>query len=63
MIYLSYAVAWISTAAGVIAGVYFTRSPWCLWAFLLPWTIHYESRTSNKRKSGEDSSECGKTRE
>lgn len=63
MIYLSCAAAWISTAAGVIAGVYFTRSPWCLWALLLPWTIHYESRTDDKRKSGEDNSECGKTRE
>lgn len=63
MIYLSYAAAWISTAAGVIAGVYFTRSPWCLWAFLLPWILNCSSITVNAEKTGEDSSECGKTRE
>lgn len=36
MIYFVYAMAWISTSAAVIAGMYFTKSAWCLWAFVLP---------------------------
>ena len=36
MIYFAYAMAWISTSAAVIAGMYFTKSAWCLWAFALP---------------------------
>lgn len=63
MIDLSYVAAWISTAAGVIAGVYFTRSPWCLWAFLLPWILNCSSITVNAEKPEEDNSECGNTRE
>lgn len=26
--------AWIATSIGVVAGIYFTKSAWCLWAFL-----------------------------
>lgn len=26
----------IATAIGVVAGVYFTESAWCVWAFLIP---------------------------
>lgn len=33
---IAYAIAWISTAIGVVTGVYYTKSAWCLWAFLLP---------------------------
>lgn len=27
---------WISTAAAVIAGAYFTKSAWCLWTMIIP---------------------------
>lgn len=36
MIYFAYVMAWISTSVAVIAGMYFTHSAWCLWAFILP---------------------------
>ena len=29
-------IAWISTAAAVIAGIYFTKDAICLWAFVFP---------------------------
>lgn len=44
MAYLAYAIAWMSTAAAVVAGVYFTHSAWCLWAFLLPAGINLKYR-------------------
>lgn len=43
MMWIGYAAAWISTAAAVIAGVYFTGSEWCLWALLIPALIKVES--------------------
>lgn len=36
MLYFAYVMAWISTSVAVIAGMYFTHSAWCLWAFILP---------------------------
>lgn len=33
---IGYAAAWIGTSAAVIAGIYFTGSPNCLWALLIP---------------------------
>lgn len=50
MMWIGYAAAWISTAAAVIAGVYFTGSEWCLWALLIPALIKVES----SRKHGEE---------
>ncbi len=29
-------VAWIATSVTVIAAVYFTKSPWCMWAMFIP---------------------------
>ena len=29
-------VAWIATSVAVIAAVYFTKSPWCMWAMIFP---------------------------
>lgn len=29
-------VAWVATSAAVIAAIYFTKSPWCLWALIVP---------------------------
>ena len=50
MIWIGYAAAWISTAAAVIAGFYFTGSAWCLWALLLPAMIGVK----NSQKNGEE---------
>jgi len=27
---------WIGTAVAVSVGLYITKSPWCLWAFVIP---------------------------
>lgn len=37
---IGYAAAWIGTSAAVIAGIYFTGSPNCLWALLIPALIN-----------------------
>ena len=29
-------VAWVSTSIAVIAGIWITKDPSCLWAFILP---------------------------
>lgn len=47
MIWIGYAAAWISTAAAVIAGMYFTESAWCLWALILPAVIKIERGKEN----------------
>ena len=36
MVWFAYSMAWLSTAIAVSFGVYFTHSPWCLWALLIP---------------------------
>lgn len=51
MIWFAYAMAWISTAAAAIAGMYFTRSAWCLWALLLPACI---KMTTGKESEGRE---------
>ena len=33
MMWFANAVAWIATSVGVVAGMYITKSAWCLWAF------------------------------
>lgn len=48
MVYLAYAMAWISTSAAVIAGMYFTKSAWCLWAFVLPACIELKHKPKGK---------------
>lgn len=32
----SEAIAWIATSVAVVAGLYFTKNPLCLWAFAFP---------------------------
>jgi hypothetical protein len=46
--YIAYALAWIAVAIGVSVGIYFTKSAWCLWAFIFPLFI---SITHNDKKS------------
>lgn len=52
MIYFAYAMAWISTSAAVIAGMYFTKSAWCLWAFVLPACIELTHKQKGKEEGG-----------
>lgn len=33
---IMYASAWIATSIAVVFGIKYTKSAWCLWAFLLP---------------------------
>lgn len=50
MVYLAY-------AAAVIAGMYFTHSPWCLWALVFPACIklthHFKDDEDNEEESEE----------
>lgn len=59
MIYLAYAAAWISTSLGVCAGLYFTHSPWCLWAFLFSSSISltHKPNGNEDKESGTEEDE------
>ena len=50
------AVAWIATSVGVVAGMYITKSAWCLWAFLIPALMmdEYSNIYTNKENDDED---------
>lgn len=52
MIYFAYAMAWISTSVAVVAGMYFTKSAWCLWAFVLPACIELTHKPKDKEEGG-----------
>ena len=41
--------AWISTAVAVCVGIYFTRSPWCMWAPLLPCFCSYNNKNGEEK--------------
>lgn len=58
--WIAYAVAWISTAAAVCCGIYFTKSAWCLWALLLPALLRVESKS---KKEGEEQDESDRISE
>lgn len=60
MIYLAYSMAWISTSVAVIAGMYFTKSAWCLWAFILPACIELTHKNKDEEESGAIEDEQGK---
>lgn len=48
MIWFAYAVAWASTSAATVAGIYLTKSAWCLWALVLPACIELRSDKGDK---------------
>lgn len=60
MIYFAYAMAWISTSVAVIAGMYFTHSAWCLWAFILPACIKITDKNKDDKESEESEDEQSK---
>ena len=52
--WLTYASAWIATAAAVIAGIYLTGSAWCLWALFIPamiGIIHTDDNEDNDKEN------------
>lgn len=51
MIWFAYAMAWISTSVAVTAGMYFTHSAWCLWAFILPACIELTRNSKDDKES------------
>lgn len=57
MIYFAYAMAWISTSVAVIAGMYFTHSAWCLWAFILPACTELNHKDKDDGESEEKKNE------
>lgn len=56
MMWFANAVAWIATSVGVVAGMYITKSAWCLWAFLIPALMmaEYSNIYTNKENDDED---------
>lgn len=60
MMWFANAVAWIATSVGVVAGVYLTKSAWCLWAFLIPalmMAVYADTYTNKKNDDEEDENE------
>lgn len=57
MAYFAYATAWISTSVAAIAGMYFTKSAWCLWAFVLPACIKLTHKSEDKEEGGDEEDE------
>ena len=59
MIFVAYAAAWISCSAAVIAGIYLTKSPWCLLALYFVARLKIEQRSSDKeeREDGTEENE------
>lgn len=56
MIYLAYAAAWISCSLAVVAGIYITKSPWCLLAFYFVASIKIQrgNISEGDEKNGND---------
>lgn len=50
MVWIAYAMAWLSTSAAAIAGMYFTHSAWCLWVFILPACIEIKNRRDEDKE-------------
>lgn len=53
MVWFAYAMAWLSTAAACIAGMYFTHSAWCLWALILPACIKITNGKESEDKDND----------
>lgn len=43
--------AWISTAAAVSVGIYYTNSAWCLWAMLIPSMLSFSRKPVKTKKA------------
>ena len=52
--WFAYAMAWISTSAAVIAGVYLTGSAWCLWALFIPAMIRVTHKDGSDNKAEDE---------
>jgi hypothetical protein len=50
-VWTTIAVIWVASSAAIIAGMYLTKSAWCLWAFLIPGSIRI---TSGKDQEEQD---------
>lgn len=57
MVYLAYAIMWISTAVASIAGMYFTHSAWCLLVFIVPACIKFQCEESDEEKDEDNCEE------
>lgn len=51
MMWIAYALAWISTATAVSVGIYYTDNPKCLLALFIPALIRVSTRDDKKEKS------------
>lgn len=60
MIWIAYAMAWLSTSAAAIAGMYFTHSAWCLWVFTMPACIEIKNRWHGDEKKKKAGRKAGK---
>ena len=57
MMWIAYAIAWISTAAAVSVGMYYTHNPKVLWALLIPALIRVTRSDKDKEKEKEKADE------
>ena len=55
--WIAYAIAWISTAAAVSVGMYYTHNPKVLWALLIPALIRVTRSDKDKEKEKEKADE------
>lgn len=44
MIWIAYASMWVSTATAATFGIYYTGSPSCLWALLIPALVGFQRK-------------------
>ena len=47
-IWISYAIAWLSTAIAVSVGIYYTRSIHCLWFMIIPAILRVQTGGDEK---------------
>ena len=52
--WFAYATMWVATAIAVIVGMIITKSPWCLWALLIPTGIEFKSSNTSESDDEED---------
>lgn len=47
--WIAYAIMWLSVSLAVCAGMYITKSAWCLWALLIPMMVKVSRKTDDNK--------------
>ena len=56
-VWVAYGMVWFAVAIAVSIGIYFTKSAWCLWAFIFPMSISITTKKDDDTESMNDDSE------